>query len=325
VVLAAAVAFSTLVALAVVEVAARVAGHAPRRTAQRSERPMHEPDPVLGWKPKPGRHRQGPYVAGGSPVEVTIGPDGARKSAARPPAGRPELLLLGCSFTMGWAVADEDTWGWRLQELRPDVEVVNRGGAGYGTLQALLTLEQILGGDGPRPVRVLYGFLDHGRRNVAAPAWLEGLAFTGIAAGTPYVTLTPAGGLERHPPEAYVSLPLPEHLAAVALLERAWTSWRAGDRAAAAPQVTKLLIREMAERCRAAGVGFSLVFLNGTKGVEREYAAFAAQNHIDMIACGQHIGGQVVPGDAHPNAAVHRRWGECVAAALADTQRLPAR
>jgi hypothetical protein len=286
---------------------------------------MHAPDPILGWKPKPGQYRFGPYLPGGSSVAVTIRPDGARRSGPDGAAGRPEVLLVGCSFTMGWAVADEQTWAWRLQDLRPDVEVVNRGVGGYGTLQSLLLLEQLLGRDGHRPARVLYGFLDHGWRNVAAPRWLQALSLNVNTVATPYATLTPDGRLERHPPEAYPSLPLHRYLASVALVENALVQRRAAGRQAMATPVTELLIKEMADLCRAAGVEFSLVFLSVPKPTRAAYAAYAREHDIDVIDCDQQPRvDEMVPGEmAHPNGAVHRRWGDCIAAALAEPDRLP--
>src|SRR5947207_8726652 len=119
---------------------------------------MHVPDPVLGWRPIPGRYDREPYVPGGRAIHVTFRPDGARDSGGDHRAGKPDVLLVGCSFTMGAAVSDDETWAARLQELRPDVEIVNRGLGGYGTFQSLLLLEQLLAREGPsRPRRVLYG------------------------------------------------------------------------------------------------------------------------------------------------------------------------
>jgi hypothetical protein len=317
---------SSLVALAIAEVAVRLSGHTPRVPIAKPEPPIHAPDPVLGWKPIPGEYVFGPYSPGAAPVDVTILANGSRDTGGGPPDGRPEVLLVGDSFTMGWAVSDDETWAWRLQELRPDVDVVNRGVGGYGTLQSLMVLERILDGDGPRPAWVLYGFIDHGWRNVAAPYWLWALSLNQRTVATPYATIGPDGALQRHAPEAYPSLPLHGSLASVALLEDAWMRRRADGRQKMAAPVTKLLLSDMAARSRAAGVGFSLVMLNVPDKIEKVYGEYARGNQIDVIDCDQQFGLQdIVPGEVHPNGPAHKRWGDCIAKALSDPQRLPPR
>jgi hypothetical protein len=323
---ATAIILGMVVALAGVELTARARGWRPRLPAVQPEPPIHEFDPILGWRPVPGHYRFGPYSPGAPPVDVTIGADGARSTGTDAAAGHPEVLLVGCSFTMGWAVSDDQTWAWRLQDLRPDVAVVNRGVGGYGTLQSLLLLEQIFA-RGQRPAWVLYGFLDHSLRNVGAPLWLWALAFNTHTIATPYCTLTADGRLERHPPEAYPSLPLHEYLASVALLEKAIVERRASSRVASAVTVTQRLLLEMAELCRANGVRFSAVLLDVPDAVKSRYVSYAQQHQIDVIDCNVPFltADDVVPGEVHPNAAVHRRWGDCIAAALADPSRLPVR
>ena len=317
-----ATALLTVAAVVVVaELVSRATGHRPRTRLERPDPRMYAPDPLLGWRPVPGRYTFGPYVPGGTPAPVTIRPDGARAAAPEPPTGRPSLLLLGCSFTLGWGVSDDETWAWRIQELRPDLEVVNRGAAGYGTVQALLLLEALLR-DGKRPRHVLYGDIGAELRNIAAPMWLAMLTATGQTAATPYGTLGANGELVRHPPAAYPSFPLHDRLASVAVLERAWADTRHGGREATARPVTERAIVEMAERCRAAGIGFSLVILELREPARSARLTFARAHGIDVIDCNaDRVPGDSVPGEGHPNGTLHRRWGDCVAAALA--QRLP--
>jgi hypothetical protein len=317
---------SSLVVFAVAEGLVRLAGHRPRRhiviRPEQTPDPMHRPDPVLGWRLKAGHYRLGPYAPGAAPIDVTIRADGTRVTGTAPPGGRPKLVLVGCSFTMGWAVTDQETWAWRLQTLRPDLEIVNHGVGGYGTLQSLMVMEELFAEPASsRPAHVLYGFIDHRGRNVASSPWLFALSLNTHSAATPYATLTPDDQLVRHPPEAYPSLPFHEYLASVALLESSWVQWHAGPRLAGSGRVTRRLVQEMAERSRAAGVGFSVVVLNVPKALAAVYLAYGRQASIDVIDCNQPRY-QPVQGDAHPNAATHERWAECVASALAD-RRLP--
>jgi len=322
---AAAILIVPLATLVIAEITARAFGYGRRITFIKPEPPIYTPDDVIGWRPVPGRYRFGPYTPGSAAVEVTIRDDGARETGSGQGAGRPQVLLVGCSFTMGWAVADDDTWAWHLQQLRPDVEVVNRGVAGYGTLQPLLLLEQLLGRDGQRPSRVLYGFIEqHELRNVADRSWLFALAATPHLAATPYCTLTADHRLERHRPIAYPSMPLHRYLASMVALELTLFDWRAPERSQSMDEVTEQLIAEMAALCRTHGVDFSLVILNAPQTIAAKYRLYAEQHQIDVIDCNQQLTpGDRVPGDGHPTGAVHRRWGDCIAAALADPQRMP--
>lgn len=315
---------SSITTLLGVEVALRATGRHPRRAVPWPAVGRYAPDPTLGWRPAPGHYRLPPLVPEGVYTDLTFRPDGARETGSGPADGRPEVLLLGCSLTMGSMISDEETYAWRLQQLRPDVEVVNRGLEGYGTLQSLMVLEQILARK-EHPARVLYGFMDHAQRNVATPEWLWTLSFGKELVATPYCTLTADGRLERHAPESYPSLPLHEYLASVELLESHLVRQQAGSRAAMAVPVTKLLLDEMASLCRAHGVDFSLVLLHAPKQVEDTYVPYAKQHGIDVIDCNRpgFTRTEVVPGDLHPNGIVHRQWGDCIAAALAEPSRLP--
>jgi hypothetical protein len=314
-----------LVTLATLELGLRAGGYRPWTTFRtRPDEPtLHDPDPELGWVLRPGHWRYGPYATGGTPIEVTISTDRTRRTRGDEGVGSDPgrtVLLLGCSFTFGWGVSDDETWAWGLQTRRPDLDVRNRGTGAYGTLQALLLLERVLA-SGERPARVIYGFIpDHGVRNVNAPGWFRALAmFSGQnIVAFPYCDLDRNGRLVRHPPEQYPAWPLREWSAAVTLLQDGWFAFRARGRAASAEEVTRLLIAEMDARCRSAGIRFSLLLLRVGPSRRDAYVPFAHAHGIDVLDCDRALGrGDFVPGDLHPNARVHQGWAACVADALA--------
>jgi len=319
------VVLSLTASVLVAEVAARVAGYQPRVPTPGPEQQIHGPDPVLGWRAVPGRGAFGPYVSGGDVATVTIRPDGARTAGPEVAGGRPQVLLVGCSFTMGWAVSDDETFPWRLQARRPDVEVRNYGQTGYGTVQSLLLLEQLLA-TGKQPAWVLYGDIPHHEiRNVAPPFWLEMLSSNSTSpVEMPYATLAADGHVKVHPPISWPSVPLHEHLALAALLERAWSQARPLPTTEESRRITDHLIEEMAATARAHGAGFSDVLLAQADDDPPAWGVNALARHVDVIDCRQTIGPEdTVPGDGHPNAGAHGRWGDCIAAAMAD--RLPRR
>jgi hypothetical protein len=313
---------SVSLSLVAVELGLRAAGYRPwvAITDAPIEPVLHDPDDVLGWWLRPGHWRFGPYARGGAMVEVTIGSDRTRRTrpnpSEAPPA--PEVMLLGCSFTFGWAVSDDETWAWQLQELRPQLRITNRAVGAYGTFQSLLLLERVLA-EGARPQRVVYAFAsDHIMRNVNPQKWMKMLAVLSRQhfIAVPYCTLGSDGGIVRHPPQAYPAWPLRSRSAAVALLQDGWFGLGARVREPDANEVTRQLIAAMAERCRAAGVRFSLLVLKGDDK-RSEVVPFAQERGIEVIDCDRTISPQDrVPGDVHPNRAFNRGWAECVANGL---------
>ncbi|MBQ7568223.1 hypothetical protein IJT17_05385 [bacterium] len=100
-------------------------------------------NPVMGWETVSGvkRHRE----VSGKEVCETVWRDGSR--ASRPDYDKPaskRVMLIGCSYTYGWQVSDEETWAWLLNERFPDIAFDNYGVYAYGLCQSLARAEQIL-------------------------------------------------------------------------------------------------------------------------------------------------------------------------------------
>lgn len=102
---------------------------------------------------------------------------GWRVNPYKPPASEdlPTLGVYGCSFTMGHALADAETYVALLQKARPDIRLLNRGVAGYGTLQSLLTLRDDIASE-KVDAAIFTTISDHRWRNRATPDWLGRIA-----------------------------------------------------------------------------------------------------------------------------------------------------
>ena len=279
---------------------------------------MHEPDAELGWRNRPGVYEFG----GDHPIRETFWPDHTRATAPTPQAGGPLLVLIGDSFTQGFALSDEDTFGWRLQSSRPGGRVRNLGSAGYGTTQSLLSLRRLLQ-EGERPEVVVYGFSDfHESRNVAAVPWLRGLA-RGADQGhvaVPYATLDAGGELRLHAPARYPDWPLDRRSAVVAALEGLWASAAAGGRDATGRAVTDRLLVELDRTARTAGSRLLVVTLSQWMlDSGRHYRALFAEHGIAAADC-RHpkffAPEMSVPVYGHPNATMNAHWASCIEAAL---------
>ncbi len=303
------------IAFAAAEIVARIAGYRPvPEIAGTGDRALVETDLALGW-----RNKSGPYVwskrSPDAPIHMTFWPGGLRATAPqrRPHARR--VLLIGGSYTQGWAVSDSETFGWRLQSEFPDREFVNLGTAGYGTYQSLLQLERYLAHSDVMPETVIYGFIDiHAERNVADPAWLRA-----APVNMPHIYLDAEGYAERTRSKN-PGWPLRHYSAAVSLVEDRYSDFRMGWRAEQADEATRVLIQGLDWTSRAHGAELLVVMLEEFRsGARDEYLRFFSEEGIATVDCTQpeeEAKWLKVKGYGHPNAEMNRRWADCIAARL---------
>lgn len=282
---------------------------------------MFEEDRELGWRARPGRYVQPPYAPEGTPITMTILPDGSRATApSRDPSPVGTILLVGDSFTLGWAVSDDETFAWKLQARWPKAAVVNRAWAGYGTLQSLVVLERALPTMRP-PILVLYGFITHHEdRNVASAAWLEMLAAHSSTSNTsvPFATLGDGPTVVRHEPTSIPELPLRRHSALVRLVERTWLEGTAARRTADRRETTDRLLLAMQDVATRQGARFAVVLLTASQEGGEHYVDYLPAHGVDLVDCAIPVVPALrVPGEIHPNGVLHGMYADCIVNALA--------
>ncbi len=321
----AAAALALLGMLAAGELLVRAAGRTPWRPLEvdRDEPTAHEPDPVLGWRARPGSHVFPPRSPGAGPVRMTFHEEGDRAAGDPAPGVSRVLLFVGGSYTQGWAVSDGQSFPALLQERFPTWRVENFGTAAYGTYQSLLVLEErVRLGD---PVRaVVYGFIaDHERRNVADPLWLKTLSLLSRrgAVDVPYCTIDDEGELVRHPPARHPQWPLHERLATIALLEDAVALRCGRHRFGQGRAVTERLLLELDAVARGAGARLLVALLDAPPRARQHYAEFLDEHGIPVADCADPIPPEDrVEGDGHPGPRAHARYAACIGDALVAQQ-----
>lgn len=120
-------------------------------------------DPDLGWAHVPGIRVDDLYGPGAWLQTNGQGFRAERDFSERVPAGRLRAICSGDSFTLGYGVANDETWCARLEAVDPRFETVNMGQGGYGVDQAWLWYRR----DGTRlehDVHVFAFILDDFRR-----------------------------------------------------------------------------------------------------------------------------------------------------------------
>ena len=95
-----------------------------------------EYEPQLGWSAKKSFAAPDMYGPGVGLHTNARGFRGQAQVSDSAMAGKRRLVCSGDSFTLGYGVADDETWCAQL--ARPDLETVNLGQVGYGLDQAYL-------------------------------------------------------------------------------------------------------------------------------------------------------------------------------------------
>jgi len=147
--------------------------------------PLYRSDPVFGYVISTGFHEiiQCPLDRGLDKSyrwSFFIEDDGARRAGYRSPGDKPRVYLFGDSWIFGWALNDEQTAAWLLQDyFYGSLAIRNLSFPGGGSIQELIYFRQLAAGLGPQDTLVL-GYADYYKeRNVAAPSRLAAeAAFT---------------------------------------------------------------------------------------------------------------------------------------------------
>jgi hypothetical protein len=309
------------------ELLLRASGAKPWPILSATEPTLFEWDPVLGWKSQPGKFRHQPYSPQGHEINYTILSNGSRATSDNQKTDSYNLVFLGCSFTEGLAVSDEDTFAWKLQAKFPSLRIGNFGVGGYGTYQSLLLLRELYKHN-MKPAIVIYGFLPfHEERNIANSQWRKLLTQHSKRGhrSLPYCNLDENGKLIEHKPIGYPLLPLREHLAltgdfAAEFYFRFFDA-EEGKRREDGFAITQKLIAEMNSLAQKNGSSFFVAILAGPG----PYESFFKTSAIGKIDCriAWNSDENMVQGEGHPNEKAHSAWAERIAEFLKDQASLP--
>jgi hypothetical protein len=313
---------SALLAFGSAEIGLSLAGYGFDLALPHDEPRINEPDPVLGWRARPGRYELPAYRAGARRAIVTIWPGGLR-ATARERRPRPDpVLVLGCSYTQGWAVSDAETYAFKLQRRFPELEILNAGTSAWSTYQSLLRLREHVRDGAAPPAAIVYGFFgEHATRNVADPRWLRllsRLSQRGHVA-LPYCRLDDGDALRCAPPTAYAWPALDRHSRLAMLTRQAWDEWARRAVVAQREEVTARLVEAMQREAQRAGATLLVVALHLFEAEREFYLPRFHERGIRVADCAFPDMAEArftVPGEGHPNGRMHTRWAQCIEPAL---------
>ena len=179
-----------------------------------------------------------------------------------PDPGKPEVWVFGCSMTHGWSLSDDETYPWRLQAKLPGYEVLNFGTGGYGNVQSLVQLREMLQ-KGRKPEVAILGYMyGHQVRNVFSRAWQKMIApFNRLGpVRAPYARIGRDGKLQHLMADlVYSDLPLQRYSAFVNYLDDVYSEQQFIH--LRSHEVAKGIIKEFSDLCQRHNIKFLVAFL----------------------------------------------------------------
>lgn len=263
--------------------------------------------PVLGYTHIPGEYMV--TLPSGYSFHVTHGPDTLRVTGpARTDDTRPEIWIFGCSFTHGWALNDEQTYPWLLQEKLPGYKVVNFGVSGYGTLHSLLQFRAALERGRPAVAVLAYASFHDARNTFLRQRRKETAPWNRLGPlGQPYARLNKDGGLRLAMTEVtYEEVPLMRYSAFAHFLESQYN--RIEDYFFDSHKVSEALVSQMQELARSHDVRLVVAGI-WPDAPTHDMLRFASNQGWPVVDLGVDVlapGYSSMPHDPHPNALANQ-------------------
>ena len=307
--------------LVATEGALRVTGYQPRQDAVNvGFGSWAKPDAELGWVNRAGTWKS----AEPGNVPMTFEADGRRHDpAGRKDASLPRILMVGCSFTQGYGVADEETYSHFINRSLPSAELMNFGTGAYGSYQSRLRVNRYFNVPHASTPLVIYGlFFSHHFRDLAPLPWIQSLTMQDGSYMVPPNVRVQSGQIVESAGGPIGLWPLENRSATVALAHLGVITLTNHVTGKMGRLVFRHGIVEMQKTVVANKAKLLIVGLVAVPDEYGEWLRAQRANGIDFVEC-QHPNNETDPslkvgGLGHPSERLHRWWAECTLKALAE-------
>jgi hypothetical protein len=201
-----------------------------------------------------------------------------------------EVLLLGCSFTYGYGVNDEENFASILQQSFPETGVQNGGVVGYGSIQSLMQLKEQMDSNQLKVVLLHFSSF-HFMRNSLSQQYRSNLKI-GYQRSSQHVdnlmqeARFPYKNSCEEPisfvswEDMYENWPGRDWLAAVNWIQTSVD--KAAEDQEQQLDVTACILHEINDLCEQKGIKFGLVCLDSTPETEQLKTRMPELNWLDV-------------------------------------------
>jgi hypothetical protein len=271
---------------------------------------FYDKDSLLGYKHKPGKFD----VKLKKNFSFSINHDtlGLRITQSQKDSlMRPEIWIMGCSFTHGWSVNDEETFPWIIQSKLKKHKIVNWGTSGYGTIHFYLQLKKALE-KGVQPEIVVLNHANfHFDRNVFSYFRRRVVSSSNHLGdlNQPFGIIDTDGELIINQSKViYNPWPLARKLALVFYLQNKIEDFR--DQSKNDQQVTTLLLKKIVELCKQKNIQLLITNIWDDKTYIEEFSSTYQIPFVNLAVDLNKKEFTNRPFDSHPSAMAHQEYAK---------------
>lgn len=226
----------------------------------------------------------------------------------------PDLLLLGCSFTYGYGVNDDENFAALLQQQFLALSVRNEGVIGYGTTQSLMQLREAIKKDSLKAVLLNFSSF-HFMRNGLSPTYRSNLKVGYQRSSSEVESLMEEANfpyvqscnleIQYQPWETMYTNWYGRDWSAIVNWQQLVDD-RRKDKAIDELALAECLIKEMARLCAEKGVQFGVVCLDSTPETEELKTRLTTVAWTDVAFDFTDTELTNLPYDSHPGVKGHQ-------------------
>jgi len=268
--------------------------------------------PYLGIKPSEGAFNI--TINDSLTFQSTHLENGLRMVTGNPDKSVVDVLMLGCSYTYGYGVNDDEHFTSLLQRMHPNLAFQNAGVIGYGTTQSLLQLKEAVKKDSIKMVVLNFSSF-HFMRNTLSRKYRSHLKIgynrssdqvQEQMAEAQFPFLSACGDSIQYEcwNEIYDNWKGREWLASVNAFQSIYDNLV--DDEANQIGVTACMMKEMAQICKTNGIKFQIACLNSSPASEKLKEQVNERNWIDVGFSFQDTSLTNYPIDDHPSPHGHQ-------------------
>ncbi len=234
-----------------------------------------------------------------------------------------KIYFLGCSYTYGMGVNDNENLPALIQKELPNSKVKNFGVPGFGTIQSYLQLQKMIV-ENDIPNIIILNYADfHDMRNALTPFYRENLKIGFERSSAEVKEIMQSSRipfvLEKNGEfsieycewnDLYKHWPLRSYLASVNYLQS--QSDLRKDNAIAKKEITFFLAQQMQQLCKENNIEFIITGITkseDTKATLKEFEKMGIET-IDIAVDLNLKKYNNMPYDSHPNKLTHSIWAE---------------